>query len=111
MARRTAKTSKSPQLDRWGTLNTFVQQRLADLTDTSGSGTAGLLWLVLFTIANGKTGEAKYASGPRLERLTGLSRRTVWGAIQTLKKAELITEEKRPGQASSYMIAHQEAEQ
>lgn len=72
-----------PRLDRWGTLNAFVDDQLAGLTREIGAS-AGLVWVTLFRLASGTDGKASGASERRLSELTGLSRPTIRSACKAL---------------------------
>lgn len=84
---------------RFATLNAFVDRRLKDLVPKGLA--APLVWFVLFRHAYGN----KVRRGIRqLSRETGLDRKTVRSALQTLLDAEIIwiVEE---GRAPTYEMA------
>lgn len=106
----TPERGPEPPLDRFVTLNTFVDRCVAKLAEETGSSNASLLWFVLFRLANGKTGfiPRGSASERQLSKLTGLSRMTVRRAIQKLKESELLFVEQGSTvrQAPSYRLWH-----
>ncbi|MBA4191832.1 MAG: hypothetical protein C0467_27955 [Planctomycetaceae bacterium] len=98
-----------PRLDRWGTLNTFTRDKLAGLTSGTGSAAAGLVWFVMFALADGRTGQIRGASISKLMLLTGLARNTVKGATKSLLVGGYLTVSV-PGKVPTYLMAHAEKE-
>ena len=95
MARRshTADTAGRDSLaraDRFATINEFVDGTLADLTRATGSASAGLVWLVLWRMADARTEHVRGASVSGIARRTGLDRRTVADALAVLVTREVI---------------------
>jgi hypothetical protein len=85
-------------------LNAFTDTDLAPLTRESGRA-VGLLWFVLFVLADGRTGVVRGASMNRLERITGMNRTTVRLALRVLANEELITITPS-GQVPAYKVKH-----
>lgn len=95
-------TTAAVKIDRWKTLNGFVADDLAELTQESGSASAGLVWFVLFTKADGRTGRVRAASR-WLASATGLTRKTVIMALRSLIKDGLI---ERTDQKGWFLVRH-----
>lgn len=103
---KTAQRASDQRLDRWGTLNAFTEARLAGLTATTRSPSAGVVWFVLFSLANGRTGLVRGASISRLARLTGLARFTVRRSIRALLEAGALSVHDRAGGVPVYELDH-----
>jgi DNA-binding transcriptional ArsR family regulator len=102
------KKPPQPRLDRWGTLNAFVDDSVADLTRRTGSASAGLVWFALFRLASATNGRVLGASERRLAKLTGLTRPTISAALTSLTKAKLLCVEGKVGQGKApvYRLEH-----
>lgn len=103
--------TKGSGLDRWATLNRFVDEYQADLTRTTGSASAAAVWLALFRWADGnKGGKVKRISNVELAAMTGLDRDTVGAAIGVLIERDYLTVEQPGGRgrAAVYRLTHVE---
>lgn len=98
------------RLDRWRTLNLFIANGLADLARETRSSSAGVVWFVLFGLANGRTGLVHGTSIKRLARLTNLDRVTVRRAVNVLLKAGHLSVHDRAGVVPVYHLEHVVAE-
>ena len=91
--------------DRWATLNWFTHDELAGFVADTRSPAAGLLWYVLFTLANGKDGTVRGASVSRLARITGMDRHTVRAALKRLVEAKAVSVH-ASGAVPVYLLQH-----
>ncbi len=93
------------KLDRFGTMNRFVNEQLAPLTDKYETSAPGLVWCVLWSMASAKDGSVLFASMKRLQRCTGLSKNAVRRALRALKDERLV-EVRASGRIPVYSIPH-----
>jgi len=68
------------------TFGSFVDEKLARLTVETGSGNAGLVWLILFTLAGGRIGPIRGVTATGLARQSGLVRNAVRDALRELRE-------------------------
>jgi hypothetical protein len=101
--RRKRTTRPSAPLDRWKTLNAFVDNQLSQLNTTTA-----VVWFALFRKANGQTGLARVTVSC-LARLTNLSRTTVYAALKELVRAELLSVDSRE-RPPEYRLFHEARE-
>ncbi|MFO0848376.1 MAG: helix-turn-helix domain-containing protein [Gemmataceae bacterium] len=71
-------------VDRFATLNAFVDHDMAALVRATGSGNVVAVWAVLFRHADRRDGRVKGASIGHLALRTGLARNTVRRAVRAL---------------------------
>jgi len=97
------KPPAGPRPDRWATLNTFVDERLAGLVIETGSAAVIAVWLLLYRQADGRTGRVSRLGSRRVAELTGLARNTARVALRALIQAGIIAPGSRAGE---YTVAH-----
>jgi hypothetical protein len=93
-------------IDRWATLNLFARNDLAELTAETGSTSAGVVWFVLFSLADGRTGLVRGASLSGLARMTALDRNTVRRAVRKLLDRGALSVHDRAGGVPVYYLNH-----
>lgn len=98
------KVVKPPRIDRFATLNEFVDEGLPALLE-AGKPTVALTWLYLFRHAHYKTGELKPAqvSVRKIAAATGMSKTSAFSAIRKLIELGKLISTDKPGH---YTLAH-----